>query len=331
MRTVDELRTALGDADTPAGIDLDAVRARAHRRRRTAALAAVAAVAGLAVIVTVPVVLAGPRTPAATPPAGTGSDCPDRYPQSLRNSGPGLGDRLVPFRPDGALVCEYRAELDWSPVPHRPLVTVLTASRVLAAADARSLLARFERGASHPARRCPLPGAAPVIVQMSGSGRTVVLRVYPDGCPEVSNGIRTTYPGIATSALLDLLYGPPARLTCPQGARQEPLRIDRKPSGPLVPVRTELMLVCQYIAGQRDAVQTREYDGQAARDAVASLESRPLAWGVPCPAPGQFSYLVLVRGEGPAVTLVGSNSGCHTLSSGTKSVMGVDWAALLGT
>lgn len=184
----DTLRAALSaDEDTPAGVDVAAVRIRAGRLRRTRyATAGAAVITALAVLVPI-ATLRPDRAPttAATPPELT---CPEFLPGApFDGSGPG---DLLPGPPTDALICDFAHA--------REALTTgrLSGTARLSAAEAAALAARL--AAMAPARAdqaCTREFSFPFALRFAGPGWTRTLRVETDGCAPVSNGTVTRIAG----------------------------------------------------------------------------------------------------------------------------------------
>ena len=241
----DDLRSALaeGETDTPAGIDVAAVRGRADRiRRRRSALAIAAAAAVTTVAVAVPVGLLradpAPTTPAA-PPAPLA--CPDSVPDRARNTGPGLAGALVPFAAEEALVCSYL------PGPDGP--AGLTGVVRLTAAEAGDVLARLERSpVAGDDLACTQELGSPFVLQAGGGGRAVTLRLEPYGCARVGNGEREVAAGPDKDLVRALGEQASKSTACPEQLDVPPtVRTDGEaPGGTLLPTDTRRLLICRY-------------------------------------------------------------------------------------
>lgn len=183
----DTLRAALSaDEDTPAGVDVAAVRVRAGRLRRTRyAAAGAAVVTALAVLVSVVVLEAGSdAVVAAKVPELV---CPDRVPGAARDSY-GTGD-LLPGPVTGALICTYADSRD------RPSGGRLSGTARLTAAEATSLAARLAAAPPRVEQACTAELSTTFALQFAGPGRTTTLRVETYGCVLVSNGTVTRVAG----------------------------------------------------------------------------------------------------------------------------------------
>jgi hypothetical protein len=340
VNTIDDLRAALDDDATPAGIDIDAVRRRAGRQRRGMAAAA-ASVAAVALAVTLPLATTGgatptpgatPTQPASPPSAG---DCPNSFPADLGNSGPGLDGQLVPMAVDSVLACEYYGSyVNRQPPPPAAFQRLIT-SRSLPATAARALLTTFAQGAiRHP--YCAGAERPSILLQVTGAGRTVRLRVDPFACGLVTNGHAARFPGSAATADLPaLLSGTAPRLSCPAqpGSQPGPGR-NAPPAAHLVPFVPDRLLVCRYgpmPGANLDRDGSQEVDGAGAAEVVRRLDRLPDFQYTPCPiaAGAHFQYEVVLTGRGRQATLSGSDNGCSILAGATRTVDNVNWIEAL--
>lgn len=326
MNTTDDLRAALADDSTPAGIDVGAVRRRAGRQRRWAAAGAAAAVVAVALAVALPLQTtrgsAPPLRPSITPPSPAAADCPSYYPEDLGNSGGGLGERLVPMAVDSVLACQYILADTLNPLPDFE-VRYLTGSRQLPAQAGRTLLAAMEQAAPRHPAGCAKEGES-VLLRVTGAGRTVWLRVGVYGCGVVTNGETSRFAGqTVTTDLPRLLSATPPRVSCPE---QEPRQHPGQP-GPadrLVPFRPDYVLFCDWsgpgMHGEDQLGPPQEADGEGARRYVQALESLPTAEPKCAPDPGlEGTYLVVILGQGQRATLFGSRK-CFHLTNGRRTV-----------
>jgi hypothetical protein len=193
----DILRAALAaDQDTPAGVHVAAVRARAARIRRTRyAMAGIAVLATLAVLVPVAVLQRDrpPTVVAASPPLA----CPERIPAAPAEVD--SDGRLLPSGPvTGGLVCTY-GEFRGYPDTRRVAGTAR-----LTAAEASSLAARLAAGPSADNRTCTQELGPIIALQFAGPGWTTTLRVELYGCGMVSNGTVTRVYGVDQAELREL-------------------------------------------------------------------------------------------------------------------------------
>jgi hypothetical protein len=319
MRTVDDLRAALADARTPAGVDVDAVRGRARKgRRRRATLAVAGTAVAVAAAIAVPAMVNGrpSSAPAATPRI---DGCPNAYPAVLGNSGAGLDESFVPFPVTGMLLCQFRSPTVNGPLP-------LFVSRVVPPADARELVAGMTT-ARPPAKVCTDEYIWPAILVVSGHGRSVLLDVQASGCTRVTNGVLTG--ALDKRGFLQIEQSAPARLRCParfEDAVPEP----RGASKRLVSVRADLLRICEYTWGGTLVLGgEREFDGAGARDVVRGWEAMPRGAHSCPPALARERILVLVRGEGRTVRLGGTKDACNILANGSVMIQDVDWSKLL--
>lgn len=332
MRTVDDLRAALADDGTPAGVDLAAVRRRARQRARRTAAAAVGVAAAVAAAVAVPTALVGGGGTAVEPANRTAApaaaeDCPTLFPDPTRNTGPGLADRLVPFQVETGLLCEYGLIGDMRP----PTYSKLAGSRPLSAAVVRDLVARLERGTVQdrpPACYHSDPPAE--VLRLAGAGRLLSLRVDPSECAQVTNGTRHLYAPTATAAVLAAVKATPTRLSCPAAIPSGP-----SPTGPadrLVPFRPVRVLICLYrepVGPYKEHARSGppfrwELDGADAAAYVRRLEALPTRVAT-CGGlhPGMHeNYAILVVGSTGRITLVGYDYDCSAASNGRRTVYG---------
>jgi hypothetical protein len=318
---IDDLRTALSAGDTPAGIDVGLVRARAHRlRRRRMALATAAAAAVTAVAVPVGLLRADPAPPAAPTPATLG--CPDQVPELLDNTGPGLAEALVPVTPDGALVCSYGAG--------GTSTGGLTGVVRLTAAEVRSAVDRLD--AAKPGSGpliCTSEFGYPFLLQVGGGGRVVTLRLEPYGCGRVTNGAREVMLGRDKELLRGL--GDEARKStaCPDRLDVPPtVRTDGEaPGGTLLPTDTRRLLVCRYdVDGARTGAGKDWWnavlDAGAATRVIEQLNAapayRPGVTGCPRDA-GPLLALLAVTPDG-VVSAVADGGGCGIVDNGERQV-----------
>ena len=260
MTGTDDLRAALADTDTPAGIDVTAVRDRARRaRRRRLAVATSATAVAAALAVALPTALLAPDRPTApgtTASAGPPLACPDTLPDRPSNAGPDLADALVPFTPDAALICSY-VSVDPSTNPG-PLTGVarLTAAETLAAV--RRLDAAPVAGGQFV---CTSEFGWPFVLRVAGPGRAATLRLEPYGCGLVGNGTLTRAADADKAYLRDLAARAEGTSSCPASVREPNGLFSAEPGTTLLPTDTRRLLLCAYY----DDVRRR---GKAAWDAV---------------------------------------------------------------
>jgi hypothetical protein len=206
MNTIESLRAALDDTDTPAGVEVSAIR-RLARRQRLRAVGTVATAVAVVAAIAVPVaVVRQSRGQVDRPPtSGTadGPACPSSLPTKVTNTGAGLADQLVPFTPDQVLACAYETSPNVQSNPGLDETTYLTSSRALPADVARRLLDRYERGSPQSVGPCTDELKMPVLFAVTGAGRSLILQIDPFGCMRVTNGTRTLYAGMAAKAELD--------------------------------------------------------------------------------------------------------------------------------
>jgi hypothetical protein len=322
----DDLRSALSAGDTPAGVDVGLLRARAHRlRRRRMALATstAAIVTALAVAVPVGLLRADPASPAA--PASATLGCPYFMPDRPRNTGPGLGDALVPFRPERGLVCSY----DGSPTENGELSGVAR----LTAAELRFLTGRLHRSTPE---YCTSEGGSPFAVQVAGAGRVVTLRLEPYGCAIATNGTWSQYApedkewlrrlqgrAASTSPCADWLGREPV---APAGSEPVAPAGSEPPGDTLLPEDTQRLLVCRYSAvGHRERrgklIWNVALAGAEARRVVDELNaSPPLRPGTACTRDaGPRLILHAVTPDG-VVSAVADAGGCGVVDNGVRQV-----------
>ncbi|HVQ89783.1 MAG TPA: hypothetical protein VMU51_01995 [Mycobacteriales bacterium] len=341
MNTIDDLRSALDDGATPAGIDLNAVRRRAEQQRRWTAAGAAAAVVAVALAVALPLATTGgaapthgaTRTQSAGPPST--DDCPNSFPADLGNSGPGLDEQLVPMAVDSVLACEYHGAYVNRQPPPPAASQRLVASRSLPATSARTLLATFQAGATrHP--YCRGAERSSILLLVTGAGRTVRLRVDPFACGLITNGHAVRFPGPPATAILPaLLAATPARLSCPAQPESQPWP-DRnaRPGGHLISFVPDRLVFCRYgpMPGTSlDQGSPQEVDGAGAAEVIRRLDGQPDFQYVPCPIPAgdHYQYEVVLTGQGQRATLGGNDAGCSILASASRVVTGVDWGIVL--
>jgi hypothetical protein len=302
------LRAALGsDEETPAGVHLPAVRARARRlRRRRRAVGAAAVLAVAAVLV--PTVLLRPPPEA---PLGRGPvpalGCPDRVPPEPASVTAG---RLVPFRPTTGLVCGYEP----GPDGRGGLLGVVTP---LTAAQARTLgQAADAAKAMRSTTACPLNLGPAYAVQLAGPGGRVTLRVEPYSCGFVSDG---THTRLAAGAFAKVLGDVPVYANCPE----EPLAPAGPAGGPLLPPRPLRLLVCGYQPGH-EVGRRWEPVVVPARDAAKYAAEVDASPRVPLPAActDEVAPVVVVTAVTPtgSVRLRGEVGNCRYLTDGTRAV-----------
>lgn len=340
----DQLRGALGaDADTPAGVDLGAVRDRARslRRRRTTALAGAAAVLTAAAIV-VPAGLlggggSGPDTGPVAAPAGTTATsgalalaCPPAPPAKPANSGAGLADALVPFPADDALVCVYD---DLAPAagskqpggvgPGRVAAGGLSGVLRLSPADARTTADRLNSGATSPPLYCTADIGVPIVMVAGGQGRTVELRLEPYGCGTMTNGT-STRSGL-TQQLRDLRSKAEATTECPTRQPDPEPRTRAATGTPLLPVETRRLLLCAYGTDGRRLHQDRwagRTDDETTRSLVGRINASPEQQGVPGCVEDRSPRLVVYAVAPGGVTRVFAISGaCRTIGNSSRWVV----------
>lgn len=295
MSGTDELRAALGtDADTPAGVDVGAVRDRARtlRRRRTTLLAGTAAVLTVAAIVVPAGILgrggSGPDTGPVAAPAGTTPAplaCPDALPGTPANTGEGLADRLVPFRVEDALLCSYRQ-------PPKGTATVLTGVLRLAPAEAASVAEQVNAGLATPPEWCTADIGVPFVLRAGGGGRAVTLTLQPYGCGEMTNGTKVLTG--KTQFLRDLREKVDATSDCPRGADGDTM-FAADPGPTLLPADTTRLLLCAYRQQPRAGTGwDAAVEGEDARSLVRTLNSSPVVAAGPCTAEGGSAQVVVV-------------------------------------
>jgi hypothetical protein len=242
--TANARRLRHGDTDTPAGIDMTAVRSRADRIRRRRVALATAAAAATAVAVAVPVAVLRSGTDPGTPAASgrpVALACPDAVPEVPANAGPGLDRALVPFAADRALVCTYGAG--------GASTGGLTGVVRLTAAETRSAIDRLD--AAEPVtgdQVCTSEFGYPFLLQVGGAERVVTLRLEPYGCARVTNGAWGRGLGRDEELLRSLSDRAAKSTACAE-------RVDVPPAVPtggeppgdtFLPTDARRLLVCRY-------------------------------------------------------------------------------------
>lgn len=327
----DQLRAALGaDADTPAGVDVGAVRERARhlRRRRSTVLAGTAAVLTAAAIVVPAGLLGGggpgPDTGPVAAPAGTTAipaGCPDQLPTEPVNTGPGLADRLIPFAPEEGLVCGY------FPMPRAAGPGPLNGVLRLSARDLAATVARMN-GPADPAPEpiCTADAGDPILLRVAGEGRVAILRLQPWGCGDVTNGTREQRVDPNLLRSLSTLVGEssncPARLS---GAQGLPSIVSPGPT--LLPADTTRILVCLYPNGEnatnRDFRWNAAVEPAATRTVVTSINAAPpVPENMPCTMEGGRPRVLIVAVAPQRVQrLLGSAGNCRDITDGKRRVL----------
>lgn len=316
-----QLRNALtaGEADTPPGVDLIAVRRRAGRiRRRRIGVAAGTAAALTVIAVAVPFALVRPdRAPVATPAVPVPA-CPVDPPDGSPNSGPGLDRALVPMTPVAAAICTYKAGL--------------TGMSPLTATEAQAIVARLDAPpvSTEPLGSCGLaltPARPPFEMRVVGEGRIVTLRFgcQPGGRRTVDNGV-IVKP--ADPAFVAHLTDRAVReSTCP-GTPPRDADVRTQPVGPtLLPAATYRLVLCAYAEGKRllrryappdDTVALLAAD---ARSAVAALNSAPLPRSyLACSLVGGSRQLVIIAIAPDKVQRAVATLDCGTIQVGSRTV-----------
>jgi hypothetical protein len=320
-----DLRSALteGDTDTPAGIDVAAVRARADRiRRRRSVLAVAAAAAVTAVAIAVPVGLLRAERTSPVAPAPAGLACPDSVPDRPANTGPGLAGALVPFAAREGLLCSYLSG------PGRP--SGLTGVVRLTAAEVGDVLARLERRPVAGATlACTQELGSPFVLQVGGAGRAVTLRLEPYGCARVSNGVRELAAGPDQGLVRGLGERAAKSTACPGKVDVPPkLRIVVAGPGRLLPTDTRRLLVCRYdVSGARVRPAEGRWNvvlaGADAARVVTQLNAapafRPGVTGCTGDA-GPLLQLFAVTGDGVAPADADGGR-CGIVDNGERQVM----------
>lgn len=323
-RSPDGLRSALaaGEVDTPAGVDVSAIRARAHRqRRRRTALVTAAAAAVTALAVAVPVgLLRAEGAPPAAAPAPVAIGCPELGPGPPRNAGPGLAGALVPFAPQEGLICSY----DASPGQSGGLTGVAR----MTAAELRSLLDRLDGPVQASPAYCTNDYGRPFAVQVGGAGRLVTLRLEPYGCRTVTNGVRTVSAADSKELLRDLGDRASSRSRCP-AVLGRPLTVppggERRGTG-VLPEEARRLLLCRY-----DPTGARQGDGKQTWNAVLDAEhtsrvvaglnaSPPLQPGGACTLDAGPLLLLFALTPDAVVPAVADAGGCGVVDNGVRQV-----------
>jgi hypothetical protein len=314
----EDLRSALASGDTPAGIDVAAVRARAHRlRRRRMALAtsAAAVVTALAVAVPVGLLRSGSPPPAAAPPGPVALACPDTLPDSPRNAGPGLDGALVPFPAEEALVCSY------------PAGSGLTGVARLRGAELQSIR-RLDGRPPTGDQICTSEFGHPFVLQVGGAGRVVTLRLEPYGCALVTNGVRKVSAGREKELVRSFGDAAMKSTACPEQLDVPPaVRRDGEPPGAtLLPADTRRLLVCRYQpTGERARSGKDRWNAvlspaETTRMVAALNASPPLQPGTGCTRDaGPLLVLLAVTADG-VVPAVADAGGCGVVDNGVRQV-----------
>jgi len=315
------LRNALaaGEADTPPGVDLIAVRRRAGRiRRRRIGVTAGTAAALTAVAVAVPFALVRPdRAPVATPSVPVPA-CPVDPPDDPLNSGPGLDRALVPMAPVAAAICTYKAGL--------------TGMSPLTGTEAQAIVARLDAPpvSTEPLGSCGLaltPARPPFQMRVVGEGRTVTLRF---GCQ--SGGRRTVDNGVivkpADPAFVAHLTDRAVRASTCAGTPPRDAEVRTQPVGPAhLPAGTSRLVLCAYAGNKRLLGRSTPPDeavallGADARSAVAALDSAPLRRsGLACGLAGGSRQLVIIAVAPDQVQRAVAALECGTIRVGSRTV-----------
>lgn len=308
----DTLRAALSaDEDTPAGVDVAAVRVRAGRLRRTRYAAAGAAVV-TALAVLVPVAVLRPDRVAVTAVAPAGLSCPDRLPGApFDGSGPG---DLLPGPATGAVLCTF-ADFGASGTSG-PLAGVAR----LTAAEARVLAARLAaaRPAPPPGAVCTSELSVTFAIRFAGPAGPTTLRVETYGCAKVSNGTVTRLAGVDKAYLRQLVRRAAGSATCPVAPPSGP-DVAKQPAGPaLLPAAARRLVLCAYLDGAllRDVA----LQDAPAQDAIARLDAAPAEPpGEACgqPAGGRQLVLLAVAPDGVR-RAVADLDACGGIRGGTR-------------
>lgn len=195
----DALRAALSaDEETPAGVDVGAIRTRAgHLRRTRYAVAGAAVVTAVAVLVPVAVVQRGNDTTPTAAAAVPELTCPDRVPDGppARQT---TGDLLPPDPVATGLVCTYADTSD------RPSAGELAGMTRLTTAEAADLASRLAGAPPFGDQPCSRELSTTLGVLLAGPGWSTTLRVEMYGCGAVSNGTVTKAAFAARSYLRQL-------------------------------------------------------------------------------------------------------------------------------
>lgn len=330
----ESLRAALSDDDeTPPGIDVAEVRARAHsiRRRRGAAVAG--AVTLVAVVVAVPVALlrpdgstapAGPIAAQSGQPAKPAS-CPDTIPdwEAGTNSGgtdvDGDGEPdLVVGVPDRALVCTYGLGGDGR----------LSGVRSIRGDEATQVATRLAT-APVPAgnQMCTAELSAPFVLAFDGPDGPSTVKVDPSGCTTITNGATTRSAAREKFRLQGLRDTARRESGCPQKLSDAADVLSGIRESTMLPEDTVRLQVCAYAEELRkpdvfedafpaDAVVERP---DAAR-IVAAVNGSPPATGR-CTREGGAPVLVIVAVTPTEVKRVVAQVGnCRSVTDGNRSL-----------
>lgn len=309
------LRDALtaGEADTPAGVDLPAIRSRAHRIRRRRVAATAGTAAALAALATaVPVLALRPdgAPTAAAPPALA---CPERIFTTGTPTGSGT---LLPGPPTGALVCTYGGE------PGKPLTGVLR----LSPTETDRLAARLEATPAAPDGDLPCTAdlGRTYALQFVDRDRATTIRVEDYGCHTVTNGSVTRLAGAEQSYLDDLGDRASATSACPE-TLTDPAAVLAAPAGPtLLPPDTRRLLLCAYLGGGVRSARGPAPDFDALVEDpdryVAGLNSAgPAACDA---AAGDPRLLVAAVTPSGVKQVVARPGNCPSVTDGTRTLAG---------
>ena len=323
----EHLRAALSDdQDTPPGVDVRAVRSRAARIRRGRwAVGGVATLTAVAIVVPVTLLgpdpapstaVAAPSAPVGAPPARIEATCPDAIP-APGPFAPGDGKPLVAFEPTGGLLCGY--------VPEGAAeVGPLGAVTRLSVEQARTLAARINAGPPPgPAILCTSDAGTPYMLALTGSDRTVTLRVDPGGCGQVGDGTRSVLVA-KDPAFRRALDSLPTSAGCPPTLTDQRAVLTGPAGGELLPTDTTRLLLCGYREGVRtgnmptgvDAVVSTRDTGKY----VTELNASPPADSRCTREAGAPVVLVTAVTATATKRLVGEVGNCRALTDGTRSV-----------
>jgi hypothetical protein len=293
MTDLRQLRAALADETTPAGIDVAAVRTRARRTRRRTLLVASAAAVAVVAAAAVPAALAGGRQ--RTAPAAAAADLTLRCPQppsDVRDERP-----VVSFPARKLLVCEY-GMADFQLVS----ATLQQDGAVVAAAE------RQVQEVARATRPCAAIFGPPVVLEFAAAdGRTETVTTQRIGCGLVGDAwlqkVRQA-PGAASC---------PAILSAPSGGSAEEM----------LPAATDGVLVCGYSGKLQDRtpplVAAAALTGRPATALVEQANALPANQGEPSCPPANPAHLAVVVGLGPgAGARVVANLFCPVVTNGTR-------------
>jgi hypothetical protein len=293
MTDLEQLRAALADDRTPAGIDVAAIRTRSRRTRRRNLLASAAAMVAVVAAVAVPAALIDRRQDTVPAAAATNATlrCPLRAPDR-RDDRP-----VVPFPARQLLVCEYG-----SPRSQVVSATLQQDGTVVAAAQ------RTLQDTARATRPCPAILGPPVVLEfVAADGRTATVSTQQIGCglvgPEWLRQVRQQTTAAACPKELPAAGGGSA--------------------GAMLPASTEAVLVCRYSGRHQDRtpplVAAAALTGRPAAALVEQADALPATQGEPsCPPPDPTSLAAIIGlGPEPRVRVI-ANLFCPVVTNGVR-------------